>query len=491
MAGGWKLSRITSKPMQIRSPSNIVPSVYIAYVNVVDHVKRVVPPFSVHPPASTAIRKLGNKNFRKPGQAARMATLDGLPPDPLALLRSSIANRESPIPTTEADPSTQHASDVSLAEASYLVFNSTSPQEGSHHVAIPLTQATRFISGTGKAQDLRTIYFCWLNKDKAINDFLLETSKLNQELKAAGKYEAVVNLPVNERFDLSTWLEGKVPEDGGSEFIRSLDSNAQTRAEAAAAAKHLVEDVEMPDADSKAEADRLREIYAAERKIGDRNTVLRGSKVQDFSDVRKKYSMLFFAKTKAAQQNGPTPALTTNPALRPPVKAAQPGRRPEPIILLSPSASSLLRMPNIKSFLEDGIYTVPEGGSSTNILHLMRTLPTVSPSKPIRFILVDDPSTFRPDYWERLVAVFTTGQTWQFKNYKWQAPAELFSHALGVYIGWKGDPIPETVKGWGRGVLTVQIDKGAQRWRDREVVEDVWRGIEGRMKAMGWGKEGR
>ena len=33
-------------------------------------------------------------------------------------------------------------------------------------------------------------------------------------------------------------------------------------------------------------------------------------------------------------------------------------RRPDPIILLSPSASSLLRMTNIKSFLENGQYVL-------------------------------------------------------------------------------------------------------------------------------------
>ena len=68
---------------------------------------------------------------------------------------------------------------------------------------------------------------------------------------------------------------------------------------------------------------------------------------------------------------------------------------------------------------------------------------------------------------------------------------QMFAHALGVYVGWRGEVVPDTVKGWGRGVLTVQIDKGNQRWRDREVVEDIWRAIEERMKATGWGQQAR
>ena len=424
-----------------------------------------------------------------------MATVDGPPPDPLSLLRKSIAVSRPPIPTTTEDPSTHEETDVNLAEASYLTFNFQSPKDGAEHISVPLVQSTRFISKIQNRElDLRSVYFCWLNKDTGVSEYIGAVSALNEELKKVGKDEQVTNLVFAEKLDLVTWLAGDVGEEE-SEYIRSLDDNKQARKEADEAAKTAQggEDVAMRDASltdgaaRKREEDRLREIYAAERKMGDRNTVLRGVKIQDFGGIRK-YSALFMGK-RAEQQPASTPALTNNPALRPPVKAAQPGRRPEPIILLSPSASSLLRMPNIKSFLVDGVYTPPDSGSGSNILHISRALPSIS-SHPLRFILVDSPDNFRPDYWSRVVAVFTTGQTWQFKNYKWQNPAELFAHALGVYVGWKGEVVPDTVKGWGRGVLTVQIDKGSQRWRDREVVEDVWSAVEGRMKALGWGKEG-
>ncbi|WPG99537.1 Hypothetical protein R9X50_00235400 [Acrodontium crateriforme] len=430
-----------------------------------------------------------------------MASTNGTQPDSLSLLRQSIASQILPIPTTDADPSTQSESNTTLAQASYLIFNSQSSHNGAQHVAIPLTQPTRFISPAAgdKPLDLRSVYFCWLNKDTGVGDYITATQAHNEELKQAGKSETITNLVFAEKLDLVTWLAGEIGENE-SEHIKSLDDNRKTSREATDAATIAQggEDVEMRDAGvegagRKQEEERLREIYAGERKMGDRNTVLRGSKIQDFADVRKKYSAMFFAKSRGgAPGQNVVPSLTNNPALRPPIKS-QSGRRPEPIILLSPSASSLLRMPNIKSFLEEGLYVPPEasGNSGTNILHLTRTLPSISPAKPIRFILVDDPSSFRPDYWDRLVAVFTTGQTWQFKNYKWQAPAELFSHALGVYVGWRGDAVPDTVQGWGRGVLTVNIDKGMQRWRDREVVEDVWRGIEQKMRAMGWGRDGR
>lgn len=188
----------------------------------------------------------------------------------------------------------------------------------------------------------------------------------------------------------------------------------------------------------------------------------------------------------------PGPALVSLPK--------KPGRRPDPIILLSPSASSLLRMSNIKSFLEHGVYIPADStlaGSSTtaNILHISRVLPSVDPSRPLRFILVDTPEQFKPDYWQRVVAVFTTGQIWQFKSYKWQQAPDLFKHALGIYVGWRGEDVPATVKGWGRGVMSTAVDKWntqgcvQARWRDREVVEGIWRGIEEAMTSRGWGNE--
>jgi parafibromin len=154
-------------------------------------------------------------------------------------------------------------------------------------------------------------------------------------------------------------------------------------------------------------------------------------------------------------------------------------------------------MSNIKSFLESGTYIPADSSASTSsssasILHITRLLPSIDQTRPIRFIIVDTPEQFKPEYWSRVVAVFTTGQQWQFKSYKWQQPTELFRHTLGVYVGWRGDVLPDTVKGWGRGVLSTQVDKynpGASRWRDREVVEGIWKAVEENMRQKGWRRD--
>ena len=422
-------------------------------------------------------------------------------PDALTLLRRSIADNSLPIPTTSANPTSTADSNVTLAQADFLIFNFTSPQQGSQHIPLPLSQPTRFVSAAKGPVDLRSVFFCWTKRDANVTEYLAAVQQFADELQHAGK-PGVTSLIALEKHDLVSWLAGDLGEED-SEYIRSLDDTPRARRDAAHAAQTAEggSDVEMRDAgpgggDGKREELRLRAIVRAERRMGDRNTALRGSKAQDFSGVRK-HSAAFL--TKLARGAGPATGvaaagpLMAGPSLRPaPGKSAS--RRAEPIIILSPSASSLLRLPNIKSFLVDGVWTDASAAEAmapgASMLHVARTMPSIS-SHPLRFILVDSPEHFRPDYWARVVAVFTTGQTWQFKNYKWQAPAELFAHALGVYVGWHGEVVPPAVQGWGRQVLRLAIDKGSNRWRDREVVEDVWRGIEARMRAMGWGREGR
>jgi parafibromin len=161
-------------------------------------------------------------------------------------------------------------------------------------------------------------------------------------------------------------------------------------------------------------------------------------------------------------------------------------------------------MSNIKTFLGDGLY-VPfdhqtlSTQTNATLLNLQHTLPRLS-QKPFRFILVDSPDNFKPDYWRRVVAVFTTGQTWQFRAYNWTEPQQLFANVQGVYVGEKGQPVPKEVVGWGKGVRQFSVDRWDERlhgqgvdhelrvrrrWRDKEVVEEIWRAIEKGMDDKG------
>ncbi|KAI1641061.1 putative Pol II transcription elongation factor subunit Cdc73 [Biscogniauxia mediterranea] len=405
--------------------------------------------------------------------------------DPLLLLRQSIASGSTILPTASADPS---APEVKLSQATHLTFVTPS------RVSLPIDTPTRFASNDTPV-DLRSIYFAWLNREVAIPEYNTFASQLNDELGGKGQ---VRKFAFVERLDLITWLEGASEE---SEYIKPLagdrDGTTSTAAAALASKGAAAPAIGATVGRSgKGTLDpRLAVIYNSERKMGDRNSILRGVKPTDFSHVRKHAAQFMTKKPLHPSSSN----ISNNPSLA----THQKPRRPDPIILLSPSASSLLRMSNIKSFLEGGQYVPPDSlaaSSSTgaSMLHINRLMKEIDPNRPMRFILVEGPEQFKPEYWSRVVAVFTTGQSWQFKNYKWSNPTELFRHVPGIYVGWRGEQPPESVRSWGHRVLNISVDRwkdsgltgmDSSRWRDREAVEGIWKMIESNMRSKGWRRD--
>ncbi|KAL9621284.1 MAG: hypothetical protein Q9160_004305 [Pyrenula sp. 1 TL-2023] len=482
--------------------------------------------------------------------------------DPLLTLRTAIASSNLPTLTTSASPddALNHETD-DLALATHLHFS-----VGSR--SLPLSTATRFVSNNAPV-DLRSIFFAWQKKDVAIPEYIADAQELNKKLETISDgSDKVRNLVFVERLDLITWLEGAseeseyitplagVPDDGaagapdgkattaaadiasgaagGVGVAPSAGASGQTATTAGGVGGVAGRQMKIIDA-------RLQEIYNGERKMGDRNTVLRGIKPTDFSHVRKT-AEAFLGRhrrpppsSSTSRPGGQTTAShrpassttsarahsasTMNLAPQKPLTSSS-RQRQDPIILCSPSASSLLRLSNIKSFLDTGLFVPPDhptlaSHTSTNMVQITRQMRSLdsnniqsSSGRGTRFVIVDTPELFKPDYWSRVVAVFTTGQTWQFKSYKWREPVELFRHALGVYVGWEGEPVPKEVRGWGRGVVSFSVQRWdervhakaigeggegagmAVRWKDREVVEGVWASVEGSMRGRGWGVGG-
>ncbi|KAK4231427.1 putative cell division control protein [Podospora fimiseda] len=420
-----------------------------------------------------------------------MATTNSSSPDPLLLFRQSIAAGGQPTPTTSPDSDEE----VPLSKATHLIFLHPT------RVSIPIDTQTRFLSAEGKQVGLRSIYFTWINRDITIPAYNSAAEKLNNELE--GNKEAVHSCSFVERLNLVTWLEGAGDE---TEFIKPIGGGPGGKG-GQGLIKKGGEGGEFGGGRSgrggKGTLDpRLAQIYEGERRMGDRNSVLRGIKPTDFSHIRKLAAQFMTRKPGHHSSSAPGGApsssnpITNNPSL--PINPKQ-VRRPDPIILLSPSASSILRMSNAKQFLEGGRYSPPENiVPPPTMLNVSRLIKEMDPNRPIRFILVETPEQFKPEYWNRVVAVFTTGQAWQFKSYKWPNPTELFKHVQGVYLGWRGEQPPESVRGFGHKVLCCSVEKwrdptqpGAEqsRWRDREVVEGIWKAIEGNMRAKGWKRD--
>lgn len=211
-----------------------------------------------------------------PRESRRLPTLtmDGTGHDPLSSLRLAIADNSPPIPTTSQDQAKSDGATDNLARAQYLHF--TEPNDHS----FPLTTPTRFILAE-KAVDLRSLYFAWQKKDVGIPEYIASTQQLNEELAATdGAGAKVQNLVFAERLDLITWLEGASDD---SDFIKPLasDSSAAKSAQLASGATGGVSTVPSGAAGGRGgkQVDpRLQEIYNLERRMGDRNSILRGIK---------------------------------------------------------------------------------------------------------------------------------------------------------------------------------------------------------------------
>lgn len=76
-------------------------------------------------------------------------------------------------------------------------------------------------------------------------------------------------------------------------------------------------------------------------------------------------------------------------------------------------------------------------------------------SVKVPYEVIDNTDILRPEDWDRVVCVFTTGAEWQFKKFKWQKPVELFAQVKGFYAKWADEQPKETIKTWNVEIISV------------------------------------
>lgn len=265
------------------------------------------PPARLHLIAAETFSPSENQNEDKNSASTRsgtVAVMAAYANDPLLAFRHALAASVQPIITTSPTPASENTTgDLSIA--THLHFPAPVSQ------TYPLSTPTRFVSAAAGAQtpiDLRSIYFAWLKRDVAIPEYIAEAQQINEALAVNGttdtteqpatakshKPAAVVNLVFVERLSLITWLEG-LSEEAEKEYIKPLGPAPGVSAPSASldAAHHVTDgggagtagtgaDAAARDAGpvdgktAKAIDPALQVIYDGERKMGDRNSVLRG-----------------------------------------------------------------------------------------------------------------------------------------------------------------------------------------------------------------------
>lgn len=336
----------------------------------------------------------------------------------------------------------------------------------------------------GNNVPLRIIIHCWLHRNSNAADYLADCQAKN-----------MINISFLQRNDLIRWLTG---ESDSSQYLESSkDDNLQDDIKVESEANRMSE-----NHDSTARFDQtparniassnmqskdpiLVKTLSNERTLLDHNSSLRGNKPIDFGYLIKDVELKLVQSIKSdirtkhnSQRNGTSHNISkSNSLTRTP--------RKDPIILIPSAASSIFTTSNVKKFLQDSQYISPrdlQNAQTPDLVTIEKKLERIS--KPIRFIVVDNTRMFtKPEYWDRVVAVFTTGHTWQFNNYQWNTPQELFQHCKGYYFHFVGDSIPSHVQQW--NVDKIELEK-YKRFKDVEVARYFWNSLEKELVARGY-----
>ncbi|KAF1317998.1 Parafibromin-like protein, partial [Globisporangium splendens] len=213
----------------------------------------------------------------------------------------------------------------------------------------------------------------------------------------------------------------------------------------------------------------IKRILDRECTFRNRTTVLNASK-KTFENVLKMIEVVNAETKEKIEKASKTSLLAPTSVVRKEqlplsrmVKEKIPGT---PIIVVPAGFSDLFTMLNVKDFLEDGVY-IPnmqkkaEGCRKAQSIILQHE----EEGETYTFKIVDSVARFRDKDWRCVVAVIASGQSWQFKGWKWNFPLEVFKKVCGIHIYNQGAQLSEEIKQWDVKILMVQDETAVHRER--------------------------
>jgi len=180
-----------------------------------------------------------------------------------------------------------------------------------------------------------------------------------------------------------------------------------------------------------------------------------------------------------AQLSVTKPAKTRKVAV-PLSKSSSDQEKQIPIIVVPGALTSLITIYNAKDFLAEGSF-IPSldkknsGTKKENSIILERKKANINTG--VRYQIMDNVAKMSSKDWNRVIAVFALGASWQFKNWQWSAPVEIFSRVRGFYLHYEDEAIPDTIRSWDVKVLTVSKAKSKKHLAQTAAVE-FWNAID-------------
>lgn len=402
-------------------------------------------------------------------------------PDPLLCLRAALsALPDEPLTLVELRSDDGKAVEDVAAATQVVVkqinVSSLAHDESAPELVFAADTPVRMLRSREKATEANE-----LTPESAPDQFLSLSAlvfAVQQRSERAGAYlrnaatAKVVAIPALERPGVLEYLLGKRSEwegvvvPGGQAKAEAAPGPTDEKADKAApSAAPTAKRPYVPDA---ADAEFVRTLRAKyEVVLLDRNDALAGmhalaneadagalsahpNKPSDTYGLRALLKPRLESAKRQLQAPSKSSASARTPA--PAANAARRSRAQDPIILLSNSPTALVNMFNVKSLLQDGVFVPPEEArrQARGVPEMVVTIQTRSddegsgatrgPQLSRRILVVDSAEAINrlstgpigsgQDAWNRVIAVFTTGQTWQFKTYRWNDPRDLFKNGM-------------------------------------------------------------
>ncbi|KAF0973225.1 hypothetical protein FDP41_008432 [Naegleria fowleri] len=152
-----------------------------------------------------------------------------------------------------------------------------------------------------------------------------------------------------------------------------------------------------------------------------------------------------------------------------------------PIILLPPARSSLLTLYNVKDFLQKGTFITTEDKKKNLDPNLPKPKEVIikHPKSNQQFLVLDTTKNFQKKDWDRVVAIFTIGQLWQFKdsnNWFSTDPSVIFAKKKGFTLVYDSDALAPNLQNWNLEKLYISKSE-TKRHTDSTVARKFWNAI--------------
>lgn len=220
----------------------------------------------------------------------------------------------------------------------------------------------------------------------------------------------------------------------------------------------------------------LKELRAEEVPAHTRGTVLRAPPGRDFSFVLKLFNEHVLKPGEKKEAENSKSSSKSSHSKSETIAKLNSSSAP-PIIIVPSAVTSLITTLNAIDFLEHSNYISLEQKQAAGLVRessvsLKRRIQG-GEKKFFTYMVMDNPAKLSAQDWNRVVAVFVTGQAWQFKGWPegYSDPVKLFQKVSGIHLTWDDRPMNPTVSSWNCKILKINQFK---RHLDAGAANEFW-----------------